>query len=332
MKRLQAAIAQAPTYAAALLALGKEQYTARDYTSAAATLAKLPPADPLALEANFYLGLARINSAQYAQAADAFGYVAQRLPLSEVINDQAVALSRQNKDATAYFQRASATDPNDEDYHYNLAVSLAHGGSLHAALAEAGAALLLKPGDTEAAQLKAAIAALPPDSRLTNSPDTGFTAVERIRRNYSEASYRQAAFQIEQLRAARLATLPPTEAASEYVAGGNAFLAQGLLPAAEQQFASALAADPSSASAHAGLAEIRENSADPKGARAEAAASLQLQPNVPALLVLARLDLAENQLPASADEVSRALKLEPRNSAAQALRVTLQARGQTVTP
>ncbi len=332
IKRLQAAIAQAPSYPSALLALGKSQYAARDYAAAAATLAKVPADNPLALEANFYLGLARFNSTQYAPAADAFAFVAARLPLSEVINDQAVALSRQGKDATAYFQRATASDPNDEDYHYNLAVSLAHRGDIPGAIREVNAALALKASDTEAAQLKTALAALPPGSRLTNDPNSGFTAAERIRRNYAEAGYRQAAFQLDQVRAVRLATLPPAQASAEYTTLGYGYLGQGLLPEAEQQFVSAIASDPKNATAHAGLAQIRENSGDARSARAEADASLQITPNAPALLVLARLDLAANNLSASASDVTQALHLEPKNSAALALRQTLETRGQTVAP
>ena len=63
LQRLKAAVALAPDYAAALLALGKEEYGQHDYTSAAAALAKVPPGDRVALEANFYLGLARFNTA-----------------------------------------------------------------------------------------------------------------------------------------------------------------------------------------------------------------------------------------------------------------------------
>jgi tetratricopeptide (TPR) repeat protein len=122
LKRLQAAVTIAPGYAAALLALGKEQYTQRDYDAAAATLAKVPTTDPLALEANFTLGLARFNAAKYTAAEQAFTFVATRLPLPEVVNNQGVALSRQGKDGFEFYQRASQADPSDEDYHYNLAV------------------------------------------------------------------------------------------------------------------------------------------------------------------------------------------------------------------
>jgi uncharacterized protein HemY len=55
-----------------------------------------------------------------------------------------------------------------------------------------------------------------------------------------------------------------------------------------------------------------------------------LRPNVPAYLVLARLDLQTNDAPASASNVSKALKLNPKDSAAQGMRQALQARGQSL--
>src|SRR5262249_26792264 len=146
----------------------------------------------------------------------------------------------------------------------------------------------------------------------------------------SEAAFRQAAFQLDQLRAARMATLAPAERANEYTTLGRDYLAQGLLPRAEQQFQSALAADSNNAPAHAGLAEVPERSRNAKDARAEAQHSISIQPNVPALLVLAGLDMAQNQLPAAADDISRALHVEPTNPAALAMRQNLQQHGQSV--
>ncbi len=328
LQRLRTAVAAAPSYAAALLALGKQHYVARDYTAAATTLAKVPLSDPQALEANFYLGLARFNAANYAGAYNAFEFLASRLPLPEVVNNQGVALGRQGKDAVALYQRASAADPSDEDYHYNLAIALWRRGDLPTALQEADACLKLKPNDPEAGSLRAHLSIAPAGSKL--DPNGGFAPVERIRRNYSEAAFRQAAFQLDQLRAARMATQPPIQRATEYTELGHEYLAQGLLPRAEQQFQSALAADSNSAAAHAGLAEVRERSGNAKDARAEAQHSINIQPNVQALLVLARLDMAQNQLPAAAEDVSRALHVEPANSAALAMRQSLQQRGQSV--
>lgn len=336
IKRLQLAVQESPNYMAALLALGKTQYAERDYDHAAATLARIPQADRRALEANFYLGLARFNSARYVEAEKAFAFVATRLPLPEVINNQAVASSRQGHNASALFQRALAADPNDADYHYNLAVSLFRAGDFAGAQHEVDLTLKLRRNDSEAPQLKALIAS---GRQPSPSPTTvgkpagtasGFEPLERIRRTYSEASFRQAAFQIDQMRAVRVASLPPAEQAAQYVQLGSDYLAQGLIPEAEREFQSALAANPASAQARAGLAQVREQSGDAAGAQNEAQASIKLSPNAAAYLVLARLELNSNQIAASAADVGRALKLEPNNTAALGMKQALAARGQSL--
>jgi tetratricopeptide (TPR) repeat protein len=335
IKRLQMAVQDTPDYPAALLALGKAQFTQRDYDQAAATLAKITRTDRRALEANFYIGLARFNTAKYAEAESAFAFVASRLPLPEVVNNQAVASSRQGHDAVALFQRASTADPNDADYHYNLAVSFLRRGDFAAAQREVDLTLKLRPRDTEAAELKASISAgrhiaLTANATTNEAASPDFDPLERIRRTYSEASFRQAAFELDQMRAARMATLPPGEQAAQYTQLGHDYLTQGLIPEAEQEFQAAIAADASSAAAHAGLAQVREHSGDAANARAEAQTSLNLHPNVPAYLVLARLDLQANEMASSASNVRKALQLEPKDSAAQGMRQALQARGESV--
>jgi tetratricopeptide (TPR) repeat protein len=347
--RLQLAVIESPSYTAALLALGKAQYTERDYDHAAATLARVPTSDRRALEANFYLGLARFNSGRYADAEKAFIFVATRLPLPEVINNQAVASSRQGHNATALFERAVAADPNDADYHYNLAVSLLRHSDFARAQTEVNEVLRLRPKDPEAPELKALIAfgrppapIVPPAPRPGATPASAirsapasasssvFEPLERIRRTYSEASFRQAAFQLDQMRAARMATLPPAEQVTQYVQLGHDYLAQGLVPEAEQQFQSALAVNSSSAEARAGVAEVREQSGDLAAARSEAHASLKLGPNTAAYLVLARLDLHDNQNQSCAANVAQALKLDPKNTAALGMKQALAARGQSL--
>jgi tetratricopeptide (TPR) repeat protein len=347
IKRLQVAVQEAPSYSAALLALGKTQYAQRDYDYAATTLSRVPATDRRALEASFYVGLAHFNSGRYAEAEKAFGFVASRLPLPEVVNNQAVASSRQGHNATALFERAVAADPNDPDYHYNLAVSFFRHGDFAGAQREVDQVLKLRPNDVEAPELKALIAygrpapVAPAAPRPTAASTTSqasakpastssFEPLERIRRTYSEASFRQAAFQLDQMRAARMATLPPSEQATQYVQLGRDYLAQGLVPEAEQEFQSALSSNPNSAEARAGLAQVREQSGDRAAARTEADASIKLRPNAQAYLVLARLELNENQISASAADVGRALKLEPNNTAALGMKQALATRGQSI--
>jgi len=332
LKRLQAAVTETPNYSAALLALGKEQYAAREYDAAAATLAKIQPGDRVALEAGFYLGLARFNNAKYAEAAAAFAFVASRLPLPEVVNDQGVAASRQAKDATPLFEQVVAADPNDADYHFNLAVALLRRSDIAGATREVQTALKLHGADPEATELLTRLQATHGSTANLKAIMSagGFDPTTRIRRTWSEASFRQAAFELDQIRAIRLAALPPAEQAAQYTQQGQEYLAQGLLPEAEQEFQSALAADAKNAAARAGIAMVRERSDAAADARAEAQASLKLAPNVAAYLVLARLDLQANALEASATDVASALRLEPGNSAALGMKTALAARGQVL--
>jgi tetratricopeptide (TPR) repeat protein len=325
IKRLQLVVQETPNYSAAVLALGKAQYSQLDYDHAAATFAKVPKTDRLALESNFYLGLSKFNTAKYAEAEAAFAFVASRLPLPEIINNQGVASSRQGHNAIPLFQRATASDPNDADYHYNLAIAFFRQGDFAGAQKEVDQALQLHPSDAEAVQLRSRIAA----GRST--PSTGsFDPLERIRRTYSEASFRQAAFLLDQVRSLRISTLPPSEQATQYIQLGQDYLAQGLIPEAEQEFLAASVADPTNAPAHAGLAQVRELSANIDEARAEAHTSLKLRPNTAAYLVLARIDLKAGNLPDAASNVSNALHLEPQNTAAQGMRQALQSRGQSL--
>jgi tetratricopeptide (TPR) repeat protein len=330
LKRLQAAVAETPGYTAALLALGKEQYAASQFEDAAATLAKVPPTDRVALEANFYRGLARFNIAKYAEAASAFAFVAASLPLPEVVNDQGVATSRQGHDATPLFMQVIAADPNDADYHFNLAVALLGRSDISGATGEVEEALKLHADDPEATELLSRLQATHGVTANLKSilSAGGFDPTTRIRRTWSEASFRQVAFQLDQMRALQMATLPPAEQAAQYTQLGNEYMAQGLLPAAEQEFHTALAADPKNAAAHAGLAQVRERSGSAGDARTEAQRSLELAPNAAAYLVLARIDMQINQLSESAYNVANALRLEPDNTAALGIKATLAARGQ----
>ena len=324
-KRLQAAVADAQSYPAAELALGKELYAQRSYDQAAAVLAKVPPSERQVLEANFYLGLSRFNAAKYADAENAFAFVAVRLPLPEVVNDQGVALERQGKDGGALFQRAVTADPNDPDYHYNLALTEYRRGDFAGAGRDIDATLKLQPKDTEASELRALI-------NLGRSapahPASGFEPSARLRRTYSEASFRQATSELDQVRALRVATLPPDKQAAEFTQSGRDYLAQGLLPEAEQQFNAAVEANPNSGPAHLGLAQVRVQSGSIDDARNEALTSARLVPTADAYLILARIDMQKKDLPAAAQDVQKALRIEPKNAAALNTQHELEAQGQ----
>ena len=71
---------------------------------------------------------------------------------------------------------------------------------------------------------------------------------------------------------------------------------------------------------------LLEKKGDVSNARSEAQTSVRLKPNVDGLLVLARLDLKQNQISSAESEVQRALALEPGNAAALRLKEDIAGR------
>lgn len=337
--RLKQAVELDPKYAPALFALGMAYFSNQQYDLASATLGRLPTNAGSAREADFYRGLAYLYTGSYEKSEDAFAFVSRQLPLPEVVNDEGVAASRRGLDGVSFFRQAVAADPTDADYQFNLAVALNHNNDVAGALAAVTQALKLRPQDAEARQFAATLRARQahsPKKSLVAAPSTPPQAadptapLERVKRSFNEAAFRQAALEMEQLQAQSLAHLPPAEHAANLTQEGTRFLYQGLILEAEREFQAALALDGGSAAAHAGLAAVRERDGDAANAREEAERSLALQPNITAYLVLSRLDMAANQLPEAADNVSHALALEPRNAEAAQLRQQLQARGQQI--
>jgi tetratricopeptide (TPR) repeat protein len=343
IRHLKEAVRLDPSFSPALLALGKAYFANQQFELAANTLGRLPRNDPSALEADFDRGLAYFYLGSYVKAEDAFAFVNKQLPLPEVVNNQGVAASRRGQDASSFFQQAVAADGNDPDYQFNLALALNRKKDVAGAMRAIGQTLKLRPQDTEAQAFQSTLRAEPARTQTTSAPPSGRVntafdptaaaetgPLERIKRTFNEASFRQAAFEMEQMQEERMTNLPPQKRAAALTEAGKRFYNQGLILEAEREFQSALQAQSDDADAHAGLALVREHEGDTTEARTEAAESLKAQPNVTAYLVLGRLDLQANQKPAAAADVSSALKLEPQNSAARTLKQQVESKGQPV--
>lgn len=349
IRHLKIAVAENPTYSPAWLALGMTYFSEQQFDASAAALGHLRKTDHAALEAEFYRGLAFFYTGHYDEAEEAFAFVAGQLPLPEVVNDQGVAASRRGHDGGALFQEAIIGDPQDPDYQFNLAIALARRGDMSNALSAVTQALKLRPQDSEAINLQNMLrqpnppaANVPAAKAQTVKPATVVPAsqqrdvytgtiaqdspglpLERIKRSYNDASFRQAASEMEEMEAQHLASLPPDQQAAALTRNGKTYLGRGLMLEAEREFQLALAANMNDADAHAGLAEVRRRNGDDAQARSEAQASIKLRPNAAAWLTLARLDRTQHQLPAARDDVSHALEVDPANSDARGLQQAL---------
>ena len=337
-RHLEQAVRLSPGFGPAWMALGREDYNSQQYEQAAASFAKVDRNDADGLEAGYYRGLSLLFSGDYVKAERAFADVARVLPLAEVLNNEAVAVSRQGHDGTDLFMEAAANDPNSADYHFNLAVTLKRHGQTPGALNELVQCLRLRPGDAEALALQtawqhpgtkpAATPAVLTAATGDASADADATPdpLERIVRTFDAAAFRQAAQMLDQVDAARLSSLTSLERAKQVSTQAKAFLDRGLLLEAERLYQAAVADDRNCAEAHAGLAQVRERTGDAAGARMEAHQALELKPMADAYLVLGRLDLQANQLSEATDDAAAALRLEPASQAAQDLSRQVQAR------
>ncbi len=321
IKYLREAVRLSPDYILAMLQLGRTYFDGRDYEQAATWFGRVPRSDPAAREAGFYLGLASYLMGDFAKAEEAFGFVASRLPLTEVYNNLGVAAGRRGNKRTEmeYLQRAVKADPNDADYRFNLGVALYKAGDASGASRQLRESLTLRPGDTEAKALLDTVAA----AGVTRASDTsprGKAPIERIKRNYDETSFQQLALEVQNAAELRLAKTDPRTHAAFHVSRGEEYQSKGFKAEAEREFREAVQLDPTSTAAHLGLARVLEDINEP-AARAEAQAALHLQPiSTDALLVLARLDLKTNQRQSAEQTVDRVLAMEPNNAAAIALK------------
>ena len=323
-----------PAYAQAWLELGKTYYAQRAYEPAITALGQVQQSSlmsglmsgAVAREANFYLGLATYAHGDFAKSETAFQFVAARLPLAEVYNNLGVVASRHGqKKAVEYFQQAIQNDPSDADYHFNMGVTLSQAGDRAGAAREMRTALDHRPNDAEAKMMLDSLTP-PAAGSIVPSSSTTKTPAERIKRNYEEDAFRQMTTQMESWAEQQFARSDPRSHARFHVELGKELLAHGFTTEAEAEFHHAAAVDPSSTAPLTALADDYDARGDAREARAQAESALRIRESAEAYLILARLDLRENRMEAAAQNINRALQLEPGNPAGQNLKRTLAAK------
>ena len=314
-----------PAYPEAWLELGKTYFAQRTYDLAITALSQIPPSSAHAREANFYLGLAAFNHGDFARSENAFQFVAARLPLAEVYNNLGVVATRRGrKNSTEYFEKAIRNDPSDPDYHFNLGISLNLSGDRTGAARELRTALEGRSNDLEAKALLDSVTT--PAAGVVPTASIAKVPAQRIKHNYDENAFRQMTMQIQSWAEQQFARSDPRSHARYHVELGRELLAHGFTTEAESEFNHAATVDAASTAPLTGLAEVSVALGDAGAARARAEASLRLRESAEAYVVLAGLDLSENRTEAAAQNVNRAVQLEPGNLAAQSLKRAVAAK------
>ena len=312
---LKTAVAIDPKYSQPVLLLAKTYFAAHDYDQAAFYLAKLPSDDPGYSEASFLLGLSEYHLGHFDKASAAFKATAERVPLTEVLNNIGVAESRRSHhDAADYFQKAVEADPSDPDYHFNLALALYHKGDTPASQRQLHETLTLSPGDAEARQFQ--------DALLIN-PSPAIPPL-RLKSNYDESSYRQLSVELQNAIDESIGKAKPSAQASLHLERARELLANGAAREAEGQFREALSQEPDNPEALAGLAHALLLEMKFAEARRQAEASLAWEATAEAFLVVARADFHDKDRDGAEQNLQKALALEPASPDAKALAQEIQ--------
>jgi tetratricopeptide (TPR) repeat protein len=169
--------------------LGKTYWGRNEYKLAAGWFSRVSHSDPHYLEAQFFLGLCRFDSGDFAAAETAFQTVAVSVPLNEVFNNLGAAQARHGnlEAAIANFKKAVDGDSSDPDYQFNLGYVYWRSGEYSAAVERFRAALERDPNDAEAtAMLGRALQA-----EGARAADSKLESRLRVKQDYEEDAYRQ---------------------------------------------------------------------------------------------------------------------------------------------
>jgi Tfp pilus assembly protein PilF len=280
----------------------------------------LPQDDSAYSESSFFLGLCEYHLGRFDRASTAFKSTAERVPLTEVLNNIGVTENRRgHHDAVGYFQKAVDADPTDADYHFNLAVALYRKGDIPAAQRQLRDTLARRANDADALKFQDALA-----TSLTTHTPAAYVPLTRIKRNYDESSYRQLAVELQNAIEASVDKAKPADRAKLHIERARQFLANGVAAEAESQFREALIHEPSNADALSGLANALVLQNRFAEGRYQAVAAIRITPTAEAYLALARADLHDNDSAAAQQNLQKALALAPSSEDSRAIANEIQ--------
>ncbi len=354
LRELREAARLEPEWPEPDFALGEAYFTRRDCDSALSWYARVPKTHDRHVESAFATGVCRLLLGEPDHAEEVFTSLQEALKnkmvsgadLPEVLNDLAIARSRQGKTAAAQSDLRSAAelDPDEDDYPFNLGLLALQTNDPAAAAGYFREAAEREPDNAEDRALL--ILSLEKAGKKTEADQereianetfgpNGLPAIRLDAKNETVAQLIRIKTELDvtALRAENeSAGSPASEAASDsssdtsvtHLRRGRQELSTGHADAAEKEFRAVLAADPSSAAAHHGLAEIDRRQGKMDDAVKELRASLEARDSAVVRTMLAKIYLEQKKPDLARAEVEKALKLAPNYAEAKQLLEHLQ--------
>jgi tetratricopeptide (TPR) repeat protein len=354
LRELREAARLEPEWPEPDFALGEAYFVRRDCDSALPWYARVPKTHDRSSEAVFATGVCRLLLGQPDHAEEVFTSLQGALKnnmvsgadLPEILNDLAIARARQGKTAAAQTDLRSAAelDPDEDDYPFNLGLLALQSNDASAAAVyfreaaerepdnpEDRALLILsleKAGKkTEADQEReAANETFGPNGLPAIHLDAKNETVARLSRIKTELDVTALRAEIESAEpaASAAASAASNDTPVTHIRRGRQELSAGHTDAAEKEFRAVLAADPSNAAAHRGLAEIDRRQGKMDEAVKELQASLEARDSAVVRTMLAKIYLEQKKPDLARAEVEKALKLAPNYTEAKQLLEHLQ--------
>ena len=183
-----------PNYSQPCYQLGMMQYEKENYDVAAGWFLRVKLGDGRFRRAQFMHGLSRYWSADYASALKSFSFVADEVPVNEVLSNLGLAQMRNDSpNAIATLRKVLESDDSDPDYHFNLGYALWRKGDFAGAAERFRAVLDRFPLDDEAKQMLGRC-----EKRSgPRSGDAKAEGLERLKESYEESVYWQLKAMIE---------------------------------------------------------------------------------------------------------------------------------------
>ncbi len=349
LRELREAARLEPEWPEPDFALGEAYFTRRDCDSALPWYARVPKTHDRYVEAVFATGVCRLLLGQPDHAEEEFTSLQEALKnnmvsgadLPEILNDLAIARARQGKTAAAQtdFRRAAELDPDEDDYPFNLGLLALQSNDASAAVGYFREAAEREPDNPEdrallILSLEKAGKQTEADQEREAANETfgpkGLPAIRLDAKNESVARLHRIKTELDvtALRAEIESAEPPASAAASvsssdipvtHIRRGRQELSVGHADAAEKEFRAVLAADPRSAAAHRGLAEIDRRQGKMDDAVKELQASLEARDSAVVRTMLAKIYLEQKKPDLARAEVERALKLAPNYTEAKQL-------------
>ena len=354
LRELREAARLEPEWPEPDFALGEVYFTRRDCDSALSWFARVPKTHDRYAEAVFATGVCRLLQNQPDHAEEVFLSLQEALrnnmiaggDLPEILNDLAIARTRQGKTAAAQtdLRRAAELDPDEDDYPFNLGLLALQTNDAPAAAGyfrdaaerepdnpEDRAMLILaleKAGKKDEAdqERESANETFGPNGLPAIHLDAKNEALAKMNRLKMELDVTALRAEIEspESPAATAAVDVADDAPLNHIRRGRQELSAGHTDVAEKEFRAVLAADPGSPAAHNGLAEIDRRQGKRDDAVKELQASLATRDSAVVRTTLAKIYLEQKKPDLARAEIEKALKLAPNYAEAKQLLEHLQ--------